>query len=205
MARPANADPADTQQRLLSAAIWLFARHGFDGASTRELAARAGVNIATLNYYFQSKRGLFDACVDDIYRRLGRRATTLFVDADPTDLELILDRLYVAARAERDGVRVLVRQILDGGRLTPRTEAKHFLPELDNTAKLAASLWGCSPERARSAAVTLTYLVSRFVIQDEGSLITAFGARDAADAHARVIAMLATTARAILGRKKDKE
>jgi AcrR family transcriptional regulator len=199
MARPANADAAETRQRLLDAALRLFARDGFHGASTRELAALAGVNVATLNYYYRSKLGLYDACVDEVYRRLAQRGAAMLDGVDIGDLEALLDRAYAAARAERDGVRVLVRQILDHGRLTARTEARHFLPELDKLARVAARLFGCTPARARSAAVALSYLVSRYVIQDDGSLMAAFAVREPAHAHQRVVATLAATARALLG------
>ncbi len=48
----------DQQSRLLSAARALFSQKGFDATSTREIAARAGCNLALINYYFGSKEGL---------------------------------------------------------------------------------------------------------------------------------------------------
>jgi len=201
MARPINADADATRRRLVEVARGQFAQHGFHGASTRELAAAAGVNVATVNYHFQSKQGLYDATIDDIYRRLGERAMAIMAEVSPTDLEALLGRLYLAGRAERDGVRLLVRQVLDHGRLTPHTEATHFLPELQKLAPLAGRLLGCSVEQARTAAVAISYLVSRYVIQDEASLLTAFGVKSAKQAHARVVATLAATARALLASK----
>ncbi|MHC4352523.1 MAG: TetR family transcriptional regulator, partial [Planctomycetota bacterium] len=38
--------------RLLDSAEQLFAERGFDGTSIRDLAAAAGCNIASVNYYF---------------------------------------------------------------------------------------------------------------------------------------------------------
>lgn len=49
---------ADTQQRILDAAEALFAEHGFEAASMRMIAARAGANLAAANYHFGSKEGL---------------------------------------------------------------------------------------------------------------------------------------------------
>src|SRR5215470_16181189 len=116
MVRPVNANPDETRRRLVSGAITLFARDGFAGASSRDLAKEAGVNVATLHYYFGSKQGLYDAAVDEIYRRL--RTRTLEALENLKSLESLLERLYQAARAERDGVRVLLRQVMDGGRLS---------------------------------------------------------------------------------------
>ena len=43
--------PGSTKARILSAAEDVFAARGFTGASTREIAARAGVNISSLHYH----------------------------------------------------------------------------------------------------------------------------------------------------------
>lgn len=56
------AEPAtDTKSRLLRVAERLFAEHGFDGVSVRQLTAAAGVNLAAVNYHFGSKEGLLAA------------------------------------------------------------------------------------------------------------------------------------------------
>jgi AcrR family transcriptional regulator len=55
-------EPAsDTKSRLLRIAERLFAEHGFDGVSVRQLTAAAGVNLAAINYHFGSKEGLLSA------------------------------------------------------------------------------------------------------------------------------------------------
>lgn len=48
------------QERILDAAEALFARHGFDSVTLRQVAERAGVDTALLHYYFGNKAGLFD-------------------------------------------------------------------------------------------------------------------------------------------------
>jgi hypothetical protein len=92
--------------------------------------------------------------------------------------------------------------VLDHGRLTKRTEAAHFLPVIDHAAKLAAQLLGCSVADARAATVAIGYLVSRFVIQDDRSLVTALGVRSVRQAHQRAIDTLTITARALVAEKK---
>lgn len=47
------------QDRLLDAAEELFCEKGFDGTSVRDLAAKAGCNIASVNYYFGGKDKLY--------------------------------------------------------------------------------------------------------------------------------------------------
>ena len=46
--------------RLLDAAEGLFCERGFKGTSIRDIAAAAGCNIASVNYYFGSKEGLYE-------------------------------------------------------------------------------------------------------------------------------------------------
>jgi AcrR family transcriptional regulator len=51
----------ETRQRILDAAVQLFSERGYDGATTRAIAALAGVNEVTLFRHFGSKKGLFQA------------------------------------------------------------------------------------------------------------------------------------------------
>ena len=57
-----------TKDRLLDAAEQLFAEHGYDATSMRELTTAAEVNLAAVNYHFGSKRELFAAVFE---RRVG--------------------------------------------------------------------------------------------------------------------------------------
>ena len=59
--RPAKSSGIDMRQAILDAAEGLFARHGFYGVTTRQVAAEAGVDTALIHYYFGAKRELFDA------------------------------------------------------------------------------------------------------------------------------------------------
>ena len=57
-------EKVDKKDQIIQAAIDLFAEKGFEGTSIRELAARADVNLAMVNYYFGSKEKLFEAMVE---------------------------------------------------------------------------------------------------------------------------------------------
>ena len=63
-----DADPereAATKAPVLTAAERLFALHGFQNVSVRDITAEAGVNLASVNYHFGSK----DALLFEIFRR----------------------------------------------------------------------------------------------------------------------------------------
>ncbi|NUT32893.1 MAG: TetR/AcrR family transcriptional regulator [Hamadaea sp.] len=54
-------DAERTRERILEAALVEFGEHGFAGARTSAIAARAGVNQQLISYYFDGKEGLFRA------------------------------------------------------------------------------------------------------------------------------------------------
>src|ERR1700759_1999467 len=60
----------ETRGRILEAALELFADSGFEGASTRAIADRAGVNLPAIQYYFGSKEGLYRAVVEQISQQM---------------------------------------------------------------------------------------------------------------------------------------
>ncbi len=70
--------PDDTPTRLMDAAEILFAEHGVDAVSFRQLATRAQANVAAVHYHFGSKPALLEAV---LLRRMGalweRRAVLL--------------------------------------------------------------------------------------------------------------------------------
>jgi len=61
MALRAIKPPHETRTRILDAAEELFMQHGFEGTSMRLLTAKAGVNLAAVNYHFGSKHALIEA------------------------------------------------------------------------------------------------------------------------------------------------
>jgi AcrR family transcriptional regulator len=58
----------NTKARILDAAERLFARDGFEATSLRAITAEARVNLAAVNYHFQSKDSLVEAVIG---RRMG--------------------------------------------------------------------------------------------------------------------------------------
>jgi AcrR family transcriptional regulator len=59
--RRARSDGIEARERLLNMALRLFAEKGYAKTSTREIARAAGVNIASISYYFRDKAGLYRA------------------------------------------------------------------------------------------------------------------------------------------------
>ena len=59
----------ETSARIVEAALNLFGERGYEGASTRDIAERAGVNAPALNYYFNNKEGVYRACTEYMVER----------------------------------------------------------------------------------------------------------------------------------------
>lgn len=55
---------SDARERILAAAAAEFGARGYDGATMRAIAERAGVDAALLHHYFGTKSALFTATVD---------------------------------------------------------------------------------------------------------------------------------------------
>jgi len=55
-----------TSQTLIDTAIEQFGRHGFEGASTREIARASGTAMSSITYHFGGKQGLYLAAADHI-------------------------------------------------------------------------------------------------------------------------------------------
>ncbi|MFC2015892.1 TetR/AcrR family transcriptional regulator [Chloroflexota bacterium] len=117
--QPGSAQPAhDTRERILDSAAQVFAEQGYARATTRALAAAAGVNEVTLFRHFGSKQALFAAVID----RHAAPALTTAMEAQLTgdyrqDLMTFATHLTRAVIERRETVRLML------------CEAAHF-PEL---------------------------------------------------------------------------
>ena len=54
----------ESRERILQAAVQLFARQGYGNTGLRELSREAGVNLAMVNYFFGSKKALLKEILD---------------------------------------------------------------------------------------------------------------------------------------------
>ena len=87
----------DTKQKILDAARVLFAAHGFDGTSVRDIANTAEVNVASVNYHFHSKEKLFFSVIDECYARSEAEVELLAAKYDTVEELLVaIFRYFIA-------------------------------------------------------------------------------------------------------------
>lgn len=119
--RPAL-DTDETRERLLEAAIKLFARHGYESVSTGDIAKAANFTQSMVHYHFGSKENIWRAAVTRLMRRRGPIfAPTRLEHAklDPlAKLEMLIRNLAAANAAQPDYARIVMHEsISDSDRL----------------------------------------------------------------------------------------
>ncbi|PYP92984.1 MAG: hypothetical protein DMG65_02095 [Candidatus Angelobacter sp. Gp1-AA117] len=70
---PARLSAEDRRQQIMQVATGLFARQGFEGTTTRQIAEEAGVNEALLFRHFPSKENLYCTLIEELCSARGRR------------------------------------------------------------------------------------------------------------------------------------
>jgi len=136
----------DPQTRILDAAENAVAECGFAGASLRRIAQEARVNLATVYYYFRSKRGLVEAVLKRRFGPLREEHLALLREFEaanpgrPLPVEKILEamlvpplRLAAQDSARRQAVRRLFGRIVG----EPNAETQEMLRHLRMESRTA--------------------------------------------------------------------
>jgi AcrR family transcriptional regulator len=154
-----------TRGRIVGAAVKAFAEKGFEAASTREIAQRAGVDQGLLTYHFPSKDELWRAAADRLFALLGKR-----LDARLASLERAKPR-----ERSREAIREYVRS------MAAHPEFFRFLVDRGNRAD------------ARTRWLVDTHIKPRFEFMQQVGVARAAGI-DAADAPHAFFAIFAVPA-----------
>ena len=108
-------DRAATSQKILGAAVSCFAEHGYDAATTRAIAARAGVSEGLIHRYFGSKEGLLLAIMRQFLDQSVAPELQSQTDLKPA-LQQFLLRSLDQHQSAVETMRVMVaRAIVDRG------------------------------------------------------------------------------------------
>ena len=140
-ARPQRSDGEQSRERLLNAALALFADQGFAKTSTREIAEAAGVNVAAISYYFGDKAGLYRAVFSE---PMGDPADDIARFADPAMTLADALRGYFAGFVEplRQGdlarrcMKLHMREMLEPTGLWQQEIERSIRPSHDALVKL---------------------------------------------------------------------
>ena len=112
-----------TRSRIVTAAVAAFADRGFEAASTREIARRAGVKQGLLTYHFRNKDVLWRAAADRVFSTLTEGVVERLTgtgEVSPEEQAREFIRTYVRTMADHpEFFRFIVDQ---GHRFDERTE-----------------------------------------------------------------------------------
>ena len=110
-------DAAGTREALLAAGTELFAEHGYDGVPVADIARRAGVNKAMINYHFGGKRALYLAIVTASFAEIVGRVERLAETRGPAPTllrELITVVSEAVTRRHPHFCTMMLREVLAG-------------------------------------------------------------------------------------------
>ena len=179
------------RQHILDTALALMSQRGVDGTSMRDLAAAAGLNVASLYHYFASKRELLVAVleergfIDDLAASPG--AASIARD-DFGELAAVLEDILGSMLEVEDFIRLMLGEVMRGD------ETAHTVGvELFEATQHALERWLeesepaiCNGQGAPAAARVLrAFIVGLFfehvagVMDDVGDPRAAFRARAA--------------------------
>jgi TetR/AcrR family transcriptional regulator len=120
--RAASELEPSARETLLAVAVREFADHGFEGASTLEIARRAGITQPMINYHFGSKAGLWEAAIGGVMQEADKLFSALESELKGVDsrsqLVIALRRILSFNTRHPEFGRLMARE---GIRPGPRT------------------------------------------------------------------------------------
>ena len=93
---PVQQRAAETRQRIVDAAVRLFAANGYLETSPRDIAAAADLTTGAFYYHFRSKEALADEIVDQGWPRVAA-ALARYVQAPGSGLENVIEAVFAVA------------------------------------------------------------------------------------------------------------
>ena len=133
-----------TRDRIVAAATDLFSERSFDGATTRDIAAQAGVTQPLLTYHFHSKEELWRAAVDSLFDLLNQtmdeRATGLRGVDEITSAKLLVREFITFSARNPQLHRIIMQESkADGSRMDYLVD-RHVRPIYERTIEIFESL-----------------------------------------------------------------
>jgi AcrR family transcriptional regulator len=111
-------DASGTREAILEAALRVFSRDGYDGGSVGKISKVANSVDRMIYYYFGSKEGLYNAVLQEMYRRMSAAEEALDIDlADPVSaMRSIIAFVYAYYRENPEFIVLLNTENMHKGR-----------------------------------------------------------------------------------------
>jgi AcrR family transcriptional regulator len=164
-------DDQTTRDRLLEAAGRVFAEHGFDRATGKEICDLAGTNTAAINYYFGGIERLYIAVIEEANRRLVTLDALSAAVADQADaktkLEAIIGllvRTLTGPASSSWAMRVLGREVVAPSPALDELREKEFLPRSRILRGIVSELMGVPQDHPAVARGCVSVMAPCFML-----------------------------------------
>lgn len=108
--------PASSRQRILEVSTSLFAKHGFDGVTMRNIATASGITLPAIYHHFGNKEELFKAVETEMYSSHAKSLLDqLQADASTEErLRNFVQVMFEHLESNPDYLKLLQRNLVDG-------------------------------------------------------------------------------------------
>lgn len=162
---------AMAREKMLHAALDVFGRLGFDGATTRMLAQQAGMNLGAIPYYFGSKEDLYAQAASYLAQAIENRQSPLLAElhnstVNELDRTALCDRvisfltaqakIFLSPEVPVSWMHFFMRAQGDDGLAFDHLRQRVIQPTWNTLLPLIGRIIGCPQEDPRT--LTLTFL-----------------------------------------------
>jgi AcrR family transcriptional regulator len=186
MARPVNANAQQTKHRILEAASKLFAEHGYEGTSVRQIASGASVSLGMIRHYFGSKEGLYRACIESVLAIFGELGSQIArgVAAGDKPAEVVSQMVrtgFAWACEHRSVCKLMLWDLMRRDRWRSKMGDSSMLPFVLATGRAVAGPLGRPAAEMALVTRTLIFLIVRYATadHDEVAYLLSDGTKDA--------------------------
>ena len=103
------------EEKILEAALGIFARYGFKGAAVDQIAAAAGMSKPNLLYYFRSKKALYIAVLRRTLEMWLQPLEDIKAEGDPeAEIRAYIERKVAFSRTHAVESRLFATEIIQG-------------------------------------------------------------------------------------------
>lgn len=141
VSKPANVENV-TKQKIIDAALVLFAENGIDGVPVRAITRKAGVNVSAIHYHFGGMDAVAEAVFDELSARInGRRLenlTEILASAKSesrkprvADIVAVFATPYLGPQGNTEGqllAQLILKHRISPSPMTEKVIWKHFDP-----------------------------------------------------------------------------
>jgi TetR/AcrR family transcriptional regulator len=118
---------ARNEGKILSAAVALFSRKGYDGTRISEIADACGLPKANVYYYFPTKEDIYTTLIERVLESWDAALEHIVADRDPRDaLGAYLSAKIQYSRKHTADSRFFANEMLRGGRFLTQQQRDHM-------------------------------------------------------------------------------